>query len=204
MGRDQDSKAPCSKRRKLLALGVLGVASSFTGLPLLAQNRPARPLDVPYEPSPQYVVDQMLDLAKLNKDDLLYDLGCGDGRIVITAAKKYGARGIGIDLDPQRVVEANANARKAAVADRVQFKVGDLYTSDFSDATVVALFLWPQVNRKLRPILWQQLKVGSRVVSYIWDMGPEWPAEKTATVHGKKIHYWTIKEAHKKAAASHS
>lgn len=188
------------RRRRLLVLGGLGLAAGLTGFGLATQERPARRLDVPYQPSPQAVVDNMLRLAGVGKDDVVYDLGCGDGRIVIAAAKDYGARGVGIDLDPLRIKEARANAKAAGVEERVRFIVGDLYASKFSDATVVTLFLWPQVNLKLRPLLWQQLKPGTRVVSYIWDMGPEWPPEKTAIVDGKKIYYWTITQAHKNAA----
>jgi ribosomal protein L11 methylase PrmA len=139
----------------------------------------------------------MLELAMVSSNDLLYDLGSGDGRIVISAAMKYGARGVGIDLDPQRVTEAKANAKNAGVEDKVRFMVGDLFESDFSSATVVTLFLFPDVNLKLRPILWRQLKAGTRVVSNLWDMGPEWPPEKTVDVEGRKIYYWTITEAHK-------
>ncbi len=200
MAVDQDAVQSFKQRRSILAAGLLGIASAWTGLPTIAENRPSRQLDVPYQPSPQPVVDQMLALAKLTQDDLLYDLGCGDGRIVITAAKKYGARGIGIDLDPQRVAEAKANAKQAGVEARVQFLAGDLFTADFSDATVVTLFLWPKVNLKLRPLLWQQLKAGTRVVSYIWDMGPDWPPEKTVSFNGHKIYYWTITETQKKLA----
>lgn len=198
MNINSTSNMPSSKRRSMLVwLGLLSIAGV---LPSAAQERAGRQLDVPYQPSPQPVVDKMLELANVDRQDLVVDLGSGDGQIVITAAKKYGARGIGIDLDPQRVDEARANARRAAVEDRVQFRVGDLYTANFSDATVVTLFLWPEVNRTLRPLLWRQLKVGTRVVSYIWDMGPEWPPEKIATVEGKKIYHWTITEAQKKAA----
>ena len=187
------------KRRSLLALGIAGLTTGFGALASHAQDAPLRQPDVPYEPSPQYVVDAMLALAKVRKEDVLYDLGCGDGRIVITAAKKYGAHGVGIDIDPQRIAEAKANAKEAGVESRVQFLVGDLYASDFSQATVVTLFLWPHVNLRLRPLLWQQLRVGTRVVSHLWDMGPEWPPEKTETIRGKKISYWTITEAQKKA-----
>ncbi|HJV75983.1 MAG TPA: class I SAM-dependent methyltransferase [Noviherbaspirillum sp.] len=197
---DQDSSRFSKKRRTLLALSIAGLASGLSAFASRAQNAPLRQPDVPYEPSPQYVVDKMLALAQVNKDDVLYDLGCGDGRIVITAAEKYGARGVGIDIDPQRIAEARANAKKAGVENRVQFVVGDLYASDFSKATVVTLFLWPHVNLKLRPLLWQQLKIGTRVVSHLWDMGPEWPPEKTETIRGKKIYYWTITAAQKKAA----
>lgn len=197
---DQDKDAPLARRRRLLALGIAGIAAGLAGLPVAAQNAAFRQLDVPYEPSPQAIVDKMLELAQVSSNDLLYDLGSGDGRIVITAARKYGARGVGIDLDPQRVAEATANAKKAGVDERVRFMVGNLYSADFSDATVVTLFLWPHVNLRLRPHLWQQLKVGTRVVSHLWDMGPEWPPEKTVAVDGRQIHFWTITEAQKKAA----
>jgi tRNA G37 N-methylase Trm5 len=197
---DQRSRMSFHIRRSMLKLCVSGIAAGFTGLPVAAQPVPKPPLDVPYEPSPQQVVDKMLNMAKVNKNDVVYDLGSGDGRIVITAAKKHGARGVGIDLDPQRIAEAKANAKKAGVEDKTQFIHGDLFKADFSDATVVTLFLWPHINTKLRPQLWQQLDVGTRVVSHIWDMGPEWPPERTETVGGKKIHTWTITEAQKKAA----
>lgn len=194
---DQESGASFAPRRRLLALGI---AVCLAGLPCAAQNAAPGRLDVPYEPSPQPVVEKMLELAKLGSTDVLYDLGSGDGRIVITAARKYGARGVGIDLDPRRVAEARINAEKAGVQDRVTFMVGDLFTADFADATVVTLFLWPDVNLRLRPHLWQQLKVGTRVVSHVWDMGPEWPPEKTVEIQDRKIHYWSITEAQKQAA----
>lgn len=186
-------------RRNTLKLCALAILCGLTGVPAFAQNVPARSLDVPFDPSPQEVVDKMLQIANVNQNDLLYDLGSGDGRIVIAAAKKYGARGIGIDLDPQRVAEAQANAKAAGVEDKVKFAVGDLYKTDFSDATVVTLFLFSHVNRKLRPQLWRQLKVGTRVVSHLWDMGSDWPPEKTEIVGGRAIYYWTITDAQKKA-----
>ena len=156
-------------------------------------------LDVPYVPTPQKVVDRMLELARVGKNDVLYDLGCGDGRIVVTAAKLRGARGTGIDLDPVRIAEARQNAKQAGVADRASFKVGDLFEADVSPATVVTLYLLPSINVKLRPRLWQQLKVGTRVVSHAFDMGPEWPPEKKVEVEGRTIYYWTITQAHKRA-----
>jgi hypothetical protein len=201
MRSDQSRQPWVTARRSLLKLFAAAIACSLTGIPAPAQNAPARPLDVAFEPTPQNVVDRMLAIAKVNRDDLLYDLGSGDGRIVITAAKKYGARGVGIDLDPQRVAEAQANAREAGVEDRVRFMVGDLFNANFSDATVVTLFLLSDVNRRLRPELWRQLKIGTRVVSYFWDMGEEWPPEKTEMVNGRPIYYWTITEAQKRAAA---
>lgn len=200
MAVDQQAPAFFARRRRVLALGLAGVCGSLAGFPSFAQPGPVRKLDVPYEPSPPEVVEKMLALANVTPNDLLYDLGSGDGRIVIAAARIYGARAVGIDLDPRRVAEATANAKAAGVEDRVKFVVGDLYASDFSDATVVTLFLWPHVNRKLRPILWRQLRPGTRVVSHIWDMGAEWPPERTETIDGRKIHYWTITESQKKAA----
>ena len=157
-------------------------------------------LDVPFVPTPQAVVDRMLALAKVGPSDLIYDLGSGDGRIVITAAKRYGARGIGIDLDPQRISEARENARQAGVEGKVQFINGDLFKTDLSNASVVTLYLLNSINRDLRPQLWKQLRPGTRVVSHAFDMGDEWPPEKVEQVDGRTIYYWTITEANKRAA----
>ncbi len=184
------------------AMLVAVLFSMLTGASALAQTSLAKPLDVPYVPTPQPVVDKMLDLAKVGKNDVLYDLGCGDGRIVITAAKERGARGVGIDLNPQRIAEARANAQSAGVEGKVKFMVGDLFKANFSDASVVTLYLLPTVNLELRPQLWKQLKVGTRVVSHAFDMGPEWPPEVEETVDGKKVYRWTITEANKKAVGS--
>jgi SAM-dependent methyltransferase len=199
MTTDQQPGISFESRRNVLKLCTVAIASGLTGLPVVAQNAPARQLDVPFVPTPQEVVDRMLEIAGVNKNDLLYDLGSGDGRMVVTAAKKYGARGIGVDLDPKRVAEARANAKEAGVEGKVEFMVGDLFKTDLSDATVVTLYLLNSVNRKLRPQLWQQLKVGTRVVSHAFAMGDEWPPEKTETVAGSTIYYWTITEAQKKA-----
>jgi SAM-dependent methyltransferase len=184
----------------LLIPALFAVLTGTAAMAQTAQTQPAKPLDVPYVPTPQPVVEKMLDLAKVGKNDVLYDLGCGDGRIVVTAAKERGARGVGIDLNPQRIAEANANAKSAGVEGRVKFMVGDLYKTDFSGASVVTLYLLPNVNRELRPQLWRQLKAGSRVVSHAFDMGAEWPPEKVETIAGKKVYFWTITEANKKAA----
>lgn len=165
-----------------------------------AQTEAAPRLDVPYVPTPQPVVDKMLELASVGRRDVLYDLGCGDGRIVITAAKRRGARGTGIDIDPARIEEAVENARSAGVSSRVNFRQGDLFEADFSPATVVTLYLLPEINRKLRPQLWKQLKVGTRVVSHDFDMGDEWPPEKVEKVGNKTLYFWTIREEHKKAS----
>jgi tRNA G37 N-methylase Trm5 len=148
--------------------------------------------DVVYVPTPQPVVDAMLDMAKVTANDVVYDLGCGDGRIPITAAQKFGARGVGIDIDPQRISEANENAKTAGVTDKVKFLNQDLFTSDFTEATVVTLYLLPSLNEKLMPQL-KALKPGTRIVSHAFDMGPTWPPEDRREVAGKTIYFWTIK-----------
>ncbi len=155
---------------------------------------PERQPDVVYVPTPQVVVDEMLELAKVTKDDVIYDLGSGDGRIPITAAQKYGARGVGIDINPERIREANENAQKAGVTDRVTFLQQDLFQSDFSEATVVTLYLLPELNVKLRPQLFQQLKPGTRVVSHDFDMGEWKPDRVVQTQEGSTIYYWVIPE----------
>jgi SAM-dependent methyltransferase len=147
--------------------------------------------DVPYVPTKQTVVDAMLKLAKVTSNDVVFDLGCGDGRIVITAAKDFGATGTGIDIDPARILEANENAKKANVADKVKFVEADLFKTDFSSASVVTLFLLPSINLKLRPQLLAQLKPGTRIVSHAFDMG-DWKPEQTIYVDGATIYYWTI------------
>ncbi len=149
--------------------------------------------DVPYVPTPQAVVDAMLQVANVGKDDVLYDLGSGDGRIVITAAEKFGTRGVGIDIDPERVQEAQTNARQAGVTDRTKFIQQDLFKADFSEATVVTLYLLPSVNLKLRPLLFKQLKPGTRVVSNTFDMD-DWKPEKTLKVGNNTVYYWVIPE----------
>ena len=160
---------------------------------------PPRDPDVPYVPTTPEAVEAMLKLGQVKKTDLLYDLGCGDGRIVIAAAKNFGARGVGIDIDPQRIKEARENAKRAGVEDLVRFELGDLFEAKFADATVVTLFLLPRINLKLKPKLLEQLKPGTRVVSNTFDMG-EWKAEKEASVDNedfdtglsRKFFLWTI------------
>ncbi|MDQ3668455.1 MAG: class I SAM-dependent methyltransferase [Acidobacteriota bacterium] len=156
------------------------------------QEPQEKKLDVPYVPTPQTVVDAMLSMAAVKKDDVVYDLGCGDGRIVITAAKKYGARGVGVDIDPDRIKEANANAKQAGVSERVKFIQQDLFQTDFKEASVVTLYLLPDINLKLRPKLLSELKPGTRVVSHAFDMG-DWKPDKTASAEGERtIYYWII------------
>ena len=179
--------------------GAILIATLFAA-GIFAQGKESRPLDVPYVPTNQKVVKAMLKLAKVKKSDVVYDLGCGDGRIVITAAKDYGASGVGVDIDPQRIKEANENAKKAKVADKVKFVEGDLFEMDFSKATVVTLYLLPAINLKLRPKLLEQLKPGTRIVSHAFDMG-DWKPEQTRVVEGATIYFWTV-PAKKNSVAS--
>lgn len=181
-----------------IVLGVLLPLLLMVGAGRTVAQTPA--LDVPFVPTPQPVVDRMLELAQIKKGETLYDLGSGDGRIVITAARQYGARAIGIDLDPVRIKAARANAEKAGVDKQVRFIAGDLFKADLSDANIVTMYLLDRVNRDLRPQLWKQLKVGTRVVSHAFDMGKEWPPEKTDNVDGRNIYFWTISEENKRAA----
>ena len=151
--------------------------------------------EVPYVPTPTEVVEEMLKVANVGKNDVVYDLGCGDGRIVITAAQKYGARGIGIDINPERIKESNENAKKAGVSDRVKFVQQDLFETNFSEATVVTLYLLPAVNLRLRPKLLADLKPGTRIVSHAFDMG-DWAPDKIIKVQGNQtertVYYWVV------------
>jgi SAM-dependent methyltransferase len=173
--------------RLLLASAL---AASIT-LMAAAQSPSAKP-DVLYVPTPQPVVDAMLDLAEVKPSDVVYDLGAGDGRIVITAAKKYGARGVGIEIDPALVKAATANAMAAGVADRVRFVTQNFYEADLREATVVTLYLLQSINERLRPKLVRELKPGARVVSHVFNMGPEWPPLRTSTVGASPVYLWTI------------
>jgi precorrin-6B methylase 2 len=162
--------------------------------------KPARDPDVPYVPSTEPAVKAMLKLAGLKKTDVLYDLGCGDGRIVIAAAKTYGAHAVGIDINPVRIKEARDNAAKAGVESLVRFEENDLFQASISDATVVTLFLLPNINLKLRPKLLKDLKPGTRIVSNTFDMG-DWKPEKEMPVEGaeeedsylsQKLYLWIV------------
>ena len=152
---------------------------------------PKRAPDVPYVPTPDEVVQTMLKLAEVKKSDIVYDLGCGDGRIVITAAKVYGAHGVGVDINPDRIREARLNAKQAGVEDLVKFVEGDLFDADIKNASVVTLYLLPSINLKLRPKLWKDLKPGTRVVSHAFDMG-DWQPEKRDSVDDRPVYFWTI------------
>ena len=154
--------------------------------------------DVVYVPTPPAVVERMLAMAEVNQNDVLYDLGSGDGRIPIAAVRDRGvSRAVGIDIDPQRIREANANAEEAGVTDRVRFLNQDLFESNFSDATVVTLYLLPKLNVQLRPQLLQQLEPGTRIVSHDFDMG-EWVPERTEQVEANgrmhTVYLWTVPE----------
>jgi ubiquinone/menaquinone biosynthesis C-methylase UbiE len=151
-----------------------------------------RELDVPYVPTRAQVVEEMLRMAEVKPGDVVYDLGCGDGRIVITAVEKFGARGVGIDIDPKRIEEARANAARAGVADRAEFRLGNLFDADIRAATVVTLYLLPEVNLRLKPKLRRDLRPGTRVVSHDFSMGDDWPPERTLRLQGDTIFFWTI------------
>ena len=176
-------------------LTTLAVACILVApLPLLAQaqKQPAtRYPDVIFVPTPQEVVEDMLRLANVQKGDVLYDLGSGDGRIAITAARKYGIKATGIDIDPERIREANENAKRAGVTNLVQFRQEDLFSADFKDATVITLYLLPDLNVKLRPKLWNELKPGTRIVSHQFEMGA-WKPEKRLESNGRTIYFWTV------------
>ena len=178
-----------NRRRLLLALAAL-VAS----LPALAQQAPQDPRypDVPYVPTRQEIVEEMLRVAGVTPGDVVYDLGCGDGRIVIAAAQKFGARGVGVDIDPQRIAEANANAKRAGVEKQVTFRLGDLFDADIASATVITLYLLPDVNLRLKPKLLRDLKPGTRIVSHDFSMGDDWKPERTLKLGNDWIYFWTI------------
>jgi precorrin-6B methylase 2 len=187
------------KLRNSLRLSCLLGAMLSVAVVAAQTPKPAREPDVPYVPTTEPAVEAMLKLANVKKGDVLYDLGCGDGRIVIAAAKKYGARGVGIDINPVRINEAKENARKAGVENLVRFVEQDLFEANIREATVVTLFLLPNINLKLRPKLLADLRPGTRVVSNTFDMG-DWKAEKESTVDtndedtylSHKFFLWTI------------
>ena len=183
----------------VLGLGAASAEPAPAGQAAPAQQGLRQP-DVIYVPTRQTVVDAMLKVASVKAGDVLYDLGCGDGRIPVTAAQ-LGARAVCIDIDPRRIAEANENVKKNNVGDRVRVLNQDLFTTDISEATVVSLYLLPSLNLKLRPTLWRTLKPGTRIVSHDFDMG-DWKPEQTLNVDGATVYYWTITpDLAKKAAA---
>jgi SAM-dependent methyltransferase len=194
----------CGARKRRTAgfrkiLRVIVLAAFVTGIgcgeqPSAGQS-PLRKPDVHYEPTAPEVVQVMLRLAGIKAGEVVYDLGCGDGRIVIAAVQQFGARSVCVDIDPQRISESRENARAAGVENRIRFLNQDLFTTDVSDADVVMLFLWPDLNLKLRPKLLRELKAGARIVSHWHDMG-DWKPQKTERLTSsgrtRSIYLWTI------------
>ena len=182
-------------RNRLLALaltlavaGLPGASSAFA-----QAAAPTRRPDVIYVPTPEPVVEAMLQVANVTKSDIVYDLGCGDGRIPVTAARKYGAHGVCFDIDPDRIKEATANVAKNNVGNLVKVVHADLFEQDLSAATVVTLYLLPSLNEKLMPKLMKELKPGSRVVSQSFNMPASWPPDQTIQVEGRSVYLWIIK-----------
>ncbi len=179
----------------VLALSVWGLGAAAA--PAQELTWPTfKGYDVPFVPTPMEVVDEMLHLAGVKAGDVLYDLGCGDGRIVIEAAKRYGIKAVGIDIDPLRIAECNENAAKAGLAGKVRFVQQDLFEADFRDATVITMYLLTSVNLRLRPKLLADLKPGTRLVSHSFEMG-DWRPDKTTTVrlsydNDRGVHFWIV------------
>jgi tRNA G37 N-methylase Trm5 len=177
--------------RRLVPLIVTATVVVQAFRPAAAQR--LKPPDVRYVPTPQNVVEAMLEMAHVTTNDVVYDLGSGDGRIPITAAQKYGARGVGIEIEPRLIEIANDNAAKARVTDRVWFLNQDLFDADISPATVVTLYLLPRLNQQLIPKLKGTLRPGTRIVSHYYDMGPDWPPEQSQDINSLMIYLWTIR-----------
>ena len=183
--------------RRAFLRGAAALAGG-AALGSLGCSTPGVRLDAPYVSTPWQAVDAMLRLARVNAADTVYDLGCGDGRFIIAAAADFGARGVGIDIDPRRITEANAGARDARVSARVEFRIEDLFSADLRPATVVTLFLTPELNAKLAPRLAAQLRPGARVVSYRYRVADWVPADDAlvAADHGSDtIYLWTMPPA---------
>jgi SAM-dependent methyltransferase len=204
-----------SSRRPRFTLGAAALAAALAAAALPpraaaqapaaqeppgAARAPARTPDVVFVPTPEAVVDRMLDLARVGKGDVVYDLGCGDGRIVVAAAKRGARKVVGVDIDPERVAEARAAVRAAGVGDRATIVEGDLFQQDLSDASVVTLYLLPELNLRLLPTL-LALRPGTRIVSHAFDMG-DWTPEQTANVEGKSIFMWTVPPPEEAGTAS--
>jgi cyclopropane fatty-acyl-phospholipid synthase-like methyltransferase len=185
-------------RARQIACTLLLLIATFA-LPAAAQQTaPLREPDVIFVPTPAEVVDAMLKLAKVTPKDVVYDLGCGDGMIVTAAAKDFGAKAVGIDINPVRVKEANERVAKAGVTDKVTIKNEDLFTTNISDATVVTLYLLQSLNEKLIPKLNKELKPGTRIVSQTFSMGEKYPPEQTVDAAGRSVYLWTVPMKEKK------
>jgi SAM-dependent methyltransferase len=174
-----------------MSLSRLALSLVLTATFAVTAQEPRRAPDIHYVPTPQEVVDAMLDLAGVTASDIVYDLGSGDGRIVITAARRYGARGVGIDLQPKLVAQATENARAAGVADKVRFIEGDIFEADLSEATVVTMYLLTSINERLMPKLLRELDPGTRIVSHQFRMGT-WQPEKEISVDYRPVMLWRV------------
>jgi SAM-dependent methyltransferase len=170
---------------------LIATAFLFVSFAAAQTTEPKPRPEVPYVPTENTVVQAMLDLAGVKSTDIVYDLGCGDGRIVVLAAKNYGARGVGVDIDPERIRDARANAQRNGVENLARFEEKDLFDADIHEATVVTLYLLPAVNLRLRPKLLKDLKPGTRIVSHSFDMG-DWKPEKEEVVEGQRLYLWTV------------
>ncbi|GAA5236290.1 class I SAM-dependent methyltransferase [Verticiella sediminum] len=176
-----------ARSRRLLAHTLGACALLGSGVALAAD----KPLDVPYVPTPQQVVDRMLELGEVSQETYVIDLGSGDGRIPVTAARQYQARAMGVDLNPQRISEANENAKKAGVTDKVEFKQQDLFETPIGEAQVLTMYLLPRVNLQLRPRILEEMTPGSRVVSHAFDMA-EWEPDARESVDGRTVYLWIV------------
>lgn len=183
--------APKRARLSLfLSLSLISIAI----VPSSRADAPKRKPDVWYVATSAAIVDRMVDLARVRPGDVVYDLGCGDGRMVIAAAKKFGTRGVGVDIDPDLIRVARARAKEEGVDDLVTFKVQDLFETDLREATVVMMYLLPAVNLRLKPKLFAELRPGARVVSHNWDMGPSWPPDRAVHLGHEAIYLWVMPE----------
>ncbi|AEI62123.1 SAM-dependent methyltransferase [Corallococcus macrosporus] len=192
------------KRMMGVLMLTVGVAASAAGVSTAQQNvtvqvrgasgSAVRAPEVPFVPTPEGAVEGMLALAGVKPGDTVYDLGSGDGRIVISAVQKHGAkRAVGVDINPERISEANQNASQAGVKNKVEFRQGDLFDADIGDASVVTLYLLPSVNERLKPKLLAELKPGTRIVSHSFDMG-DWAPTKTVESEGRTLYLWVVPE----------
>ncbi|WP_129642092.1 SAM-dependent methyltransferase [Peristeroidobacter agariperforans] len=186
----------------LLGLILLALCQVAAGSEV-EPTKPKRKLDVWYVATPHEVVDRMLYEAKIKATDVVYDLGCGDGRMVIAAAKQFGTRGVGVDLDPARIREARANAKAQGVEQLVTFRVGDMFETDLREATVVMLYLLPELNRRLKPKLFAELRPGARVVSHDFDMGKDWPPDRSVNLGADGIYMWVMPPLAERPAPKH-
>ena len=179
------------RRHSLLRKAALTCVAVIMSMQSAAGNSTRQHLDVEYFPTPEAAVDKMLELADVSEQDYLIDLGSGDGRIPIAAAKRFGTRALGVDIDPERVAEATQNAKNEGVDDKVQFKRQNLFDTDISEASVLTMFLLGSINMKLRPRILRELKPGARVVSYSFNMG-DWVPDRVASVDGQPIYLWIV------------